>query len=421
MLKIKEYLTNWISKINPDFKYLDYLLIGTEILIIALVAFIIDYFSQKILLRVISKVVSKSKTSWDDMLFNRKVFNKLVHIFPAIVVQYMIKYYLADYVTLVKLLNNVVSIYIIIVSIRAIVSLINGLHDIYLTLPISKDRPIKSYLQIVIIMVYFVGIIWMLSIAMDKKVVYFFTGLGAIAAVLMLVFKDSILGLVGGIQLSANDMVRPGDWIEMPSRKADGDVIDISLHTVKVQNWDKTITTIPTYALVNESFINWRGMQQSGGRRIKRSINIDMTSVKFCTPEMIERFKKIKVLKHYVETKQEELRIHNEKNEIDETVKVNGRRMTNLGTFRKYIENYLRNHPKINQDMTFLVRQLHPWEKGIPIEIYVFSNDIVWANYEAIQADIFDHILAVVPEFELSVFQNPTGSDFKQLMRKAAK
>jgi miniconductance mechanosensitive channel len=235
--------------------------------------------------------------------------------------------------------------------------------------------------------------------------------------VLLLVFKDTILGLVASVQLSANNMIRIGDWIEMPSRKADGTVLEITLNTVKVQNWDKTIATIPTYAMVSESFTNWRGMEESGGRRIKRSVNIDMSSVKFCSPEMIEKFKKIHRLKKYISEKMEELELFNKENQIDDSVLVNGRRLTNLGVFRKYVEEYLRHHPKIHQDMTFLVRHLQPSEKGIPIEIYVFSNDQAWANFEGIQADLFDHILAILPEFELRVFQNPSSFNIEQLAK----
>ncbi len=234
-------------------------------------------------------------------------------------------------------------------------------------------------------------------------------------AVLLLIFKDSILGLVAGIQISSNDMVRLGDWVEMPKHGADGDVIDISLTTVKIQNFDKTITTIPTYTMVSDSFKNWRGMSQSAGRRIKRNINIDMRSVKFCDESMLERFASFRHISEYIARKKDELTKFNAENGIDDSVLVNGRRMTNLGTFRAYLEGYLRNHPKINKDMTFLVRQLQPTETGLPIEIYVFCSDKIWANYEAIQADIFDHILAVIPEFDLKVFQNPTGADFEKL------
>jgi miniconductance mechanosensitive channel len=240
-------------------------------------------------------------------------------------------------------------------------------------------------------------------------------GLGAMTAVLILVFKDTILGLVASFQISTTDMVRIGDWIEMPKYGADGDVIDVSLHTIKIQNWNKTISTIPTYALISDTFKNWRGMSDSGGRRIKRAVNIDITSIKFCTEEMIKRFSKFQYISEHVEKKKKELAEFNEVNRFDISELVNGRHMTNIGTFRAYLEEYLRNHPKIHQDMTFLVRQLPPGEHGLPIEIYVFSNDQRWAQYEAIQADIFDHILAVLPMFDLRAFQSPTGHDFKGL------
>ncbi len=240
------------------------------------------------------------------------------------------------------------------------------------------------------------------------------TGLGAMAAVLMLVFKDTILGFVASIQLSANQMVNVGDWISMPKYNADGDVIDISLNTVKVQNWDKTIATIPTYALVSESFNNWRGMEESGGRRIKRSINIDMSSVTFLNASQIEKFRKYYLLKDYITQKEKEIAAYNNSLEMEEGEVTNGQKMTNLGTFRKYLEEYLQNLPEINKEMTFLVRQLQTSDKGLPLEIYVFSKEQAWAKYEGIQADIFDHVLAILPEFDLRVFQNPTGSDFQK-------
>ena len=231
---------------------------------------------------------------------------------------------------------------------------------------------------------------------------------------LILVFKDAILGFVAGIQLTANKMVARGDWIEMPDYGADGDVLDVSLTTVKVQNWDKTVTTIPTYALISNSFKNWRGMQESGGRRIKRSINIDVNTIKFCDEEMLARFGRIQHIAAYIEHKKEELAAYNQEQRADLSSLVNGRRLTNVGTFRAYVAAYLRHHPMVNQDMTFLIRHLAPTEHGLPIEIYVFCSDIVWANYEAVQADIFDHILAIVPQFDLRLFQAPAGSDFRE-------
>ena len=233
----------------------------------------------------------------------------------------------------------------------------------------------------------------------------------------MFIFKDAILGFVAGIQLSANRMVANGDWIEMPKYGANGNIIEIALTTVKVQNWDKTITTIPTYALITESFKNWRGMSESGGRRIKRAISMDMNTIQFCTEDMLERFSKIQYISDYIKEKTIELQENNKLEQVDHSSIVNGRRMTNIGTFRAYVKAYLTNHPMINKDMTFLIRQLEPTEHGLPIEIYVFSKDQNWANYEGIQSDIFDHVLAVVPEFDLQVFQSPTGMDFNKLVR----
>ena len=292
---------------------------------------------------------------------------------------------------------------------------INTVEEIYQSFRASKQIPIKGFIQITKIALYFFTTVFVVSILLNKTPLFLLSGIGALTAVLMLVFKDAILGFVAGIQLSANSMVAHGDWIEMPKYGADGDVLEVTLTTVKVQNWDKTITTIPTYALISESFKNWRGMQQSGGRRIKRAVNIDMNSIRFCDEEMLGRFGKIQYISEYIDTKKAELEAFNSAENVDNASLANGRRMTNVGTFRAYVQAYLLNHPMINKDMTFLVRQLKPTEFGLPIEIYVFSKDQVWANYEAIQADIFDHILAVLPEFDLRVYQNPTGSDFSAL------
>ena len=378
-------------------------------------AVLADFITKKILLGGIKKLVRKTKTDLDDILIELGVFRRIAHIVPALIVFFTANFVFRDYPVFEGFFERAALVYIVIILILAIDSIINSLHAIYLTMPVSEGRPIKGYIQVVKIIVYFLGIILIISILMQESPKALLTGLGAMAAVLMLVFKDTILGFVASIQLSGNKMVAPGDWIEMPSHNADGDVLDISLNTVKVRNWDKTITTIPTYALVSESFRNWKGMEESGGRRIKRSIKIDMNSVRFANSEMIEKLKKIQVLKDHIESKEEEINRYNKKKQIDDSVLVNGRRMTNLGIFRAYIEQYLKNHPKVHQGLTMLVRHLQPTETGLPIEIYVFSNDQAWGNYEAIQADIFDHILAVIPEFGLRVFQEPTGGDFQAL------
>jgi miniconductance mechanosensitive channel len=270
-------------------------------------------------------------------------------------------------------------------------------------------------LQVVKIVVGIAVGIYIFSALMNRSPVVLLGGLGAMTAVLLLIFKDTILGFVASIQLTGNDMIRMGDWISMPKYGADGDVIDLTLTTVKVQNWDKTITTIPTYALVSQSFQNWRGMDESGGRRIKRALNIDMSSITFCTDEMVDRFRRFRILGNYIAEKEKEITAWNNTQSVSEEELVNGRRMTNVGTFRAYVTEYLRNHPMVKQDMTCMVRQLKPGEDGLPIEIYAFSSDQRWVQYEGIQADIFDHILAVLPQFGLRIFQNPTGADFRKL------
>jgi miniconductance mechanosensitive channel len=379
------------------------------VLLIVLVSWIVDKVTKRIM---------RTKNQFDDIILEKGVFNRLAHIAPAIVVYYMLPAIMIDFPNSVKVFQNITGVYMILVGMMVILSFLNALNEIYTrTQKNASHVPIKGYVQVLQIILIIIAVVWALSVLFDFSLRGFFTGLGAFAAVLMLIFKDTILGVVASIQISANNMMKIGDWISMPSRNADGTVQDITVNTVKVQNWDKTIATIPTYALVSESFHNWRGMEESGGRRIKRSINIDMSSVKFCTPKMLERFRKIKLLESYVDSRQKEITEYNQTLQINEEVPVNGRRMTNVGTFRKYLEEYLKDHPKIHKDMTFLVRQLQPSDRGIPIEIYVFSNDQAWANYESIQADIFDHIMAIMPEFELKIFQNPTGADFQTIVK----
>jgi miniconductance mechanosensitive channel len=308
----------------------------------------------------------------------------------------------------------------IIVVVLALDAALEVVVDIYRSRESTRGVPIRGFVQVTKLVLYFLTGILVVSILLNKTPLYLISGLGALTAVLMLIFRDAILGFVAGIQLAANNMVAQGDWIEMPKYGADGEVMEVTLATVKVQNWDKTITTIPTYALISESFKNWRGMAESGGRRIKRALNIDMSTIKFCDEEMLRRFAKIQYISEYIEKKKLELEAFNQSIKADNASLANGRRMTNIGTFRAYVKAYLWNHPQVNRDMTFIVRQLPPTESGLPVEVYVFCKDKVWANYESIQADIFDHILAVVPQFDLRVFQNPAGADFRELLGSTA-
>jgi miniconductance mechanosensitive channel len=387
---------------------------ATVILVTIGLAILADFLVKRIIITSIHRIARKSKNDWDDVFVERRVFNRLAHLAPAIIVYYSLQY-IFDAPVLVTFLGNMTQAYMVLVVLLVIDAVLNAMHEIYMKLPISQGRNIKGFVQVIKIVFYSAGVIFLISIFSGQAPKVLLGGLGAMAAVLILVFRDTILGFVASIQLSANKMVNVGDWIAMPKYNADGNVIDIGLNTVKVQNWDKTIATIPTYALVSESFNNWKGMEESGGRRIKRSINIDMKSVKFLDEGQIEKLRKFYVLNDYISKKEKEITAYNKSLNLDDSIVTNGRRMTNLGTFRVYLENYLRNHPKVHQEMTFLVRHLQPTETGLPIEVYVFSKDQEWAKYEANQADIFDHILAILPEFGLRVFQNPTGDDFRRL------
>lgn len=401
------------------------------IIAIIIVAWLAHFITTHVLLRIVQRITIRTKTDWDDILLKNKVFKGLAHLVPAFIFYYTLGFSLPPimhdikelsaevieqlsvdyYFSLTAFLLKIAKLYFIFIIIFVANSILNAAFEIYNTTDYSHHRPIKGYVQLLKILVFFMAGIMIVSILLERDPTYLLTGLGAIAAVLLLIFKDTILGFVASIQLSANNMVKIGDWIEMKSHRADGTVMDITLNTVKVQNWDKTISTIPTYALVSESFNNWKGMEESGGRRIKRAVSIDMSSIKFCDSEMLTRFEKFDLIREYVIQKENELRDYNAGKNLSEEDYISGRHQTNVGIFRRYLEVYLQQHPMVNTKMTFLIRQLHPTSKGLPIEIYVFSKDQEWANYEAIQADIFDHIFAVVPEFELKVFQEPSGAD----------
>ena len=381
---------------------------------VILISFIVDLAAKKILLSVITKVVHKTKTKWDDILVERGLFNRLAHIAPVLILYFAVPLIFPTVDTAIALLQRIILAYMIVVVLMVLSSFLSAVNAIYTTYEISKNRPIKGYLQIVRVFISIIGIVLVITTILNKSAMGLLSGIGAMSAVIMLVFKDSILGLVAAIQLSGNDMIRIGDWITVPAYGADGDVIDIKLQTVTIQNFDKTIVSVPIYSLVSSSFKNWRGMSDSDGRRIKRHISIDMNSIKFCSPEMIERFKKIDILGEYIAGKQQEIDEDNINKKANTSELINGRRMTNLGVFRAYIEACLRGNPQISDNMTFLIRQLQPSDKGIALEIYVFSSDQNWVNYEGIQADIFDHLLAAVSYFDLAVYQTPSGLDLRQ-------
>jgi miniconductance mechanosensitive channel len=384
-------------------------------ILIALAALIAHRLARGPVLRTITSLIRRTNTHWDDALIERGVLHRLAHLVPGLVIYRLAPLALVGHARLQEIVDTGVQVYLVLTSMLVIDALMSTTVDIYRSTETSREISIKGLIQFLKVILYFLCGVFVVSVLLGKSPFYLLSGLTALTAVLLLIFRDAILGLVAGIQLSVNRMVARGDWIEMPKYGADGDVLDVTLTTVKVQNWDKTITTIPTYSLISESFKNWRGMQDSGGRRIKRSVYIDISTVKFLDEEMIERFGKIQYITDHIERKKQELAEYNELNQVDLSHLANGRRMTNVGTFRAYVEAYLKNHPQISQEMTFLIRQLAPTPKGLPIEIYVFCKDKVWANYEAIQGDIFDHILAIIPVFDLQAFQEPAGKDFRGL------
>lgn len=386
------------------------------ILIILAIAYLADWVCRRGIIRAVRKITQRTKATWDDILFNDKVMNNFSHLIPPVIIYVLIPIAFPHDPETLAFIHKLCMVYIIAVAIRFASVLLGVMFELINRRKEFRDRPMKGVYQIIQVGLFFIGIILIISVLIDKSPANLLAGLGASAAILMLVFKDTIIGLVSGIQLSANDMLRPGDWITMPKYNADGTVIEVTLNTVKVRNFDNTITTIPPYALVSDAFVNWRGMRDSGGRRVKRSVNIDMTSVRFCTAEMLARYKDIVLLKDYIEAKEEEISRYNAEHSVAGTVPANGRRQTNLGVFRAYLERYLKSLPVVNKTLTCMVRQLQPTEKGIPLEVYFFSSEKDWVLYEGIQADVFDHILAVIPEFDLRVFQNPSGADMAALL-----
>lgn len=383
------------------------------IALLGLLCVIADFIAKRILLATIKRLAKRTKSNWDDILVEKKVFHYLAHLAPAALIEIVVPPFFPENETVLSLILTLNHIYVIGVILFTVLAFLNSVHAIMNNFDLFKDKPLSSYVQLVKLIAYIIAGILILSIILGKSPVYFLGAFGAMTAIILLIFKDTILGLVASIQLSANDMVRVGDWVSMPKYGADGDVMVINLTTVKIRNWDQTISSVPTYAFISESFVNWRGMQDSGGRRIMRSVLIDVNSIKFCNAEMVEKFKKFQLIKNYLEERSGEIEKYNKEKNIDKSELINGRHLTNIGVFRKYMEEYLKNNPNIDKEKTCMVRQLEPTEKGIPIQLYAFSNDIRWPFYEGIQADIFDHILASVEFFELDVFQYPAGRDFK--------
>jgi miniconductance mechanosensitive channel len=374
-----------------------------------LIALIVDAIAKRRLVRTLNSVARRSRYQWDDALIDTGVYRRLLQLLPVTVIYFGLRLLPGLNDSLVRLGENVALAYGVLVASLAIGAALTAVNAVYEQYPISKERPLKGFVQVAKIVLFVLTAVLIVAILMERSPVLLLSGFGAMTAILILVFRDTILSLVASIQLSSLNMVRVGDWIEMPSCDADGDVIDIALHTVKVQNWDKTITTIPTHKLITESFKNWRGMSESGGRRIKRSLYLDQSSVRFLDEQEVERFKHFALLRDYLERKEKELAEYNAA--MGGTDNENSRHLTNVGTFRAYVRSYLSRHPKIHQELTLLVRQLEPGPYGLPLQIYAFTNTTQWNAYEDIQADIFDHLLAIISRFDLNLYQAPSGKD----------
>ena len=398
-----EILNNYILNIQEN----KYILLGITLLLSFFSYIVIRY----VVLNAISRLFEKTSTKLDDILIETGFLNRISYIVPLFILYNLFNSFIGNYLIINRLLLSLIAI-VVILSFN---SLLNVFSDIYNRSRFSNNINLKSYFQIIRLIINLLSIIIVFSIISGQSPLYLLSGLGALTAVLMLIFKDTILSFVSSIQINSNDLFKIGDWVEAPHFGADGDVIDIALHTIKIQNWDKTISIIPTHKLIDSSFKNWRGMSDSGGRRIKRSINIDMNSIKFCNNELINNFKSITIISEYIDKKLSSLRDHN--TNINKESIINGRALTNIGTYRAYIKAYLRNNKDIHEDMTFLVRQLSPTSKGLPLEIYVFTNNTNWIDYEEIQSDIFDHLISALDQFDLKIYQQPSGNDLKNISK----
>ena len=406
--------TDFYVYLQLNLTYAIVLAVISLIVLIAIIAWIVNFLTKTYIVYLVRKILTKTGSRWGQTLTKFNVFQRLSHISPAIAIYLLIPLintgthpWTNDFTDTVR---TGAMAYIVLAFVWFLMSLLNAMGAYYKFKKLDHHPSIKGYLQLAKIIIWAAAAILVVSILLDKSPWIFFTGLGAISAVLMLVFKDTILGFVASVQVSTYDMIRVGDWITMPAFKLDGDVIDVSINTVKIRNFDKTITTIPTYSLMTNGVQNWRGMQETGGRRIKRAINFDIETIKFCEPKLIKELSKLQYLKDYIQKKQQEIEQHNTEKGTDKTLPIDGRSLTNIGLFRAYVESYLHHNEYISKDLTFLIRQLQPTQYGLPIELYIFTNDTNWVRYENIQSDIFDHLLAAVPMFELKVFQIMSGS-----------
>ncbi|SRR6056297_141044 len=402
-------LYNYLLKTGMSESMAEYLNMGIFLLAILVLTYVLDIIAWKILRSLSIKLARKSKTDFDNFLVTHKVPRYVAHILPLILLFDLVPLALSDFEYAVTIAEKVLQVLFVVLAITVVKKVLRSTNDYLKTKARFRDKPMDSYIQVFMIFIWIIGILTIFAIITEVSILKFFTALGAGSAIILLLFKDSILGFVASIQVSINDMVRIGDWITFEKYGADGDVIEITLATVKVQNFDKTITTIPTYALISDSFKNWRGMQDSGGRRIKRALIISQKSIGFLSDDDIAALQKIELVTPYLNSRNQQIKEYNSENNANKELAINGRNLTNLGVFRKYITVYLENHSAINKGMTLMVRQLAPTPQGIPLEIYAFSADKRWENYEYVMADIFDHLIAALPFFKLKLFELPTA------------
>lgn len=412
MDSIRHLLFDYLRSVGLDETTATYLNMFALLIALLIIVLSIDFIVRKLLIQAFIKFALRSKTNFDDFLISNKVPRNIAHIVPLLVAIKLIPVTFHDFPDTEIIVKKGLEVFAIVLTLWIVRSFLNTLRDYLKTLARSKDKPIDSYIQVFMIFAWIAGFMSAIAIITNTPFFKFITAMGAASAVIVLIFKDTILGFVASIQVSINNMVSIGDWITFEKYGADGDVIEINLATVKVQNFDKTITTIPTYALISDSFKNWRGMVNSDGRRIKRALNIKLDSVHYLTTDQVDKLKDIQLITAYINKRQSDIDSYNTKNNIDKSLLLNGRNLTNLGVFRKYIETYIERHPAINKNMMIMVRQLEPTTQGIPLEIYTFSSDKRWENYEYIMADIFDHVIAAVPYFDLEIFQLPNSSNF---------
>lgn len=407
------YFFTYFRSIGTNYTVSKYLNMILLLVIVLVVTLILDYCIKIIIRRISTKIASGTKTKLDDILITNKLPRNVAHVPALVIFFYCVPHIFRDFKVANLAVIKIVQVLGIVLTLYIVRSILNSIKDYLKTITRYRDKPIDSYIQVFMMFAWFTGIFLAFTVITGIEIWKFLTALGTISAVIILVFRDTIMGFVASIQVSINDMVRIGDWITFEKYGADGDVVEINLATVKVQNFDNTITTIPTYALISDSFKNWRGMLESPGRRIKRALFIRQDTVKYLSDTDIEELKKIDFLSGYLTKKQIEITKYNEKNVVNKNLIINGHHLTNLGVFRKYVELYLEQHSAVHKKQMYMARQLQPTNNGIPIEIYAFSKDKKWQNYEYIQADIFDHLLASIQYFDLEVFESPNSKSFK--------